>query len=121
MCRNLVRRNLLRVVLGKPGAKGTARIAWFGCQPLPRRCARIALSVARNRMACMFGSFGVVCFAIMLNINVWMSLAVALPMIVVFVAAAATRERVSRYNRERKPPPPASSASSPKCLAVCRP
>ncbi len=38
----------------------------------------------------------------MLNINMWMSLAVALPMIVVFVAAAATRERVSRYNRERK-------------------
>lgn len=102
MSRNLVRRNLLRVILGKPGAKALPESPGSAVSRFREDVPESLFPLREIAWLASFGSFAVVGFAIMLNINMWMSLAVALPMIVVFVAAAATRERVSRYNRERK-------------------
>jgi ATP-binding cassette subfamily B protein len=102
MTRNLVRRNLLRTILQKPGAKALPESSGSALSRFRDDVPESLFPLREVPWMVSFGSFAVVAYTIMLRINPLMTLAVALPMTVVFLAAAATRERVSRYSRERK-------------------
>jgi ATP-binding cassette subfamily B protein len=102
MGRNLVRRNLLRVILDKPGAQALPEAPGAA---VSRFREDVSESIAPLReIPWLISSivFSIAAYAIMLRISPAMTLGVAIPMVIVFAAAGATRERVSRYNRERK-------------------
>jgi ATP-binding cassette subfamily B protein len=100
--RNLVRRNLLRVVLSKPGAKALPEAPGAAVSRFRDDVAEAFFPLRELPWLFAFGVFGVVAYTIMWRINPLMTLAVAVPMVVVFIAAGLTRKRVTRYNRERK-------------------
>jgi ATP-binding cassette subfamily B protein len=102
MTRNLVRRNLLRTILEKPGAKALPESPGSAVSRFRDDVAESIIPLREIPWLVSFGGFAVVAYAIMLRINVTMTLAVAIPMVIVLIAAGATRERVGRYNRERK-------------------
>jgi ATP-binding cassette subfamily B protein len=102
MTRNLVRRNLLRTILEKPGAKALPESPGSAVSRFRDDVAESIVPLREIPWLISFGGFAVVAYIIMLRINVAMTLAVAIPMVVVLIAAGATRERVGRYNRERK-------------------
>jgi ATP-binding cassette subfamily B protein len=100
--RNLVRRNLLRVVLSKPGAKALPEAPGAAVSRFRDDVAEAFFPLRELPFLVAYSVFAVVAYIIMWRINPLMTLAVAAPMIVVFIAAGATRKRVTRYNRERK-------------------
>jgi len=100
--RNLVRRNLLRTILTKPGAKALPESPGSAVSRFRDDVAESLMGLREVPWLVSFGGFALASFTIMLRINVPMTLAVAVPMVTVLIAAALTRERVSRYNRERK-------------------
>jgi ATP-binding cassette subfamily B protein len=102
MTRNLVRRNLLRTILEKPGAKALPESPGSAVSRFRDDVSESIIPLREIPWLVSFGGFAIVAYAIMLRINVTMTLAVAIPMVVVLIAAGATRERVGRYNRERK-------------------
>jgi ATP-binding cassette subfamily B protein len=97
-----VRRNLLRTILEKPGAKALPESPGSAVSRFRDDVAESIIPLREIPWLVSFGGFAIVAYIIMLRINVAMTLAVAIPMVVVLIAAGATRERVSRYNRERK-------------------
>ena len=100
--RNLVRRNLLRVVLSKPGAKALPEAPGAAVSRFRDDVAEAFFPLRELPWLAAFGVFGIIAYTIMWRINPVMTLAVAVPMVVVFIAAGVTRKRVTQYNRERK-------------------
>lgn len=100
--RNLVRRNLLRVVLSKPGAKALPEAPGAAVSRFRDDVAEAFFPLRELPWLFSFGVFGVIAYTIMWRINPVMTIAVAVPMVVVFIAAGITRKRVTKYNRERK-------------------
>jgi ATP-binding cassette subfamily B protein len=100
--RNLVRRNLLRVVLSKPGAKALPEAPGAAVSRFRDDVAEAFFPLRELPFLVAYSVFAVVAYTIMWRINPLMTLAVAVPMVVVFIAAGLTRKRVTKYNRERK-------------------
>ncbi len=100
--RNLVRRNLLRVVLSKPGAKALPEAPGAAVSRFRDDVSEAFFPLRELPFLVAYSVFAVIAYIIMWRINPLMTLAVAAPMLVVFIAAGVTRRRVTRYNRERK-------------------
>ncbi len=100
--RNLVRRNLLRVVLSKPGAKALPEAPGAAVSRFRDDVSEAFFPLRELPFLVAYSVFAVIAYIIMWRINPLMTLAVAAPMLVVFIAAGVTRKRVTRYNRERK-------------------
>ena len=100
--RNLVRRNLFQHILRQPGARALPESPGSAVSRL-RDDIPEALSPLREiPWIIAFIVYGLIAFVIMAGISTTMTALVLLPLIVIFIAAAITRERVSHYSRERK-------------------
>lgn len=100
--RNLVRRNLFQHILRQPGARPLPESPGSAVSRL-RDDIPEALSPLREiPWIIAFIVYGLIAFIIMAGISTSMTALVLLPLVVIFIAAAITRERVSHYSRERK-------------------
>ena len=100
--RNLIRHNLFQHILKQPGARALPESPGSAISRL-RDDIPEALSPLREiPWIIAFLVFGVIAFIIMARISPTMALLVLIPLIIIFIAAAITRERVSHYSRERK-------------------